>query len=239
MSRFSRSLLGFESVLVVLVPVQLTELIVPSRRNHPWLKQSGLLVSSIVFLIGSFIAWFLWIKIARAKVLHVPPYQPPFLAIFSGIVLIVILAIAACALRNVGNRYAVRASTTVPSPWIAGIVTLLFGFPWYALMALIFGPRRDLPLWIPVLAAAFWACLAYVVAHWFTSSPVWSDLHRWSAVSCATLVCMIAGFLGSSAWSLTDIVAKAILNVLAVAGFIWLALKISRRAPATVRCHSS
>jgi hypothetical protein len=226
-------MLGFESVLVVLVPVQLTELIFPARRREPWLKKSGVVTTSIVFAVGSFIAWFLWIKIARAKVLHVPPYNPPLLTLLAGVLMIAALSVGAYMLRNVD-----RPSTAPPSsaeavspwPWIVGIATLLFGFPWYALMGLVFVPGHHVPLWIPVLAAIVWAILAYVIARWFSRSSGWSDIHRWSAVFCASLVCMIAGFLGSSAWSRIDLVGKIILNFVSVAGFIWLGLKITRRS---------
>jgi hypothetical protein len=40
---------------------------------------------------------------------------------------------------------------------------------------------------------------------------------------------MAGGFLGSSWWPRVDIVGKAILNVLAVIGFILLAQKIGQR----------
>jgi hypothetical protein len=224
-------MLGFESVLVVLVPVQLTELIFPARRREPWVKKSGLVITSIVFAVGSFIAWFLWIKIARAKVLYVPPYNPPLLTLLAGVLMIATLSLAAYALRNADTRTAhPPASTSAPSPWIVGIVTLLFGFPWYALMGLVFVPGHHVLLWIAVLAATAWAILAYVIAHWFSRSAGWSDIHRWSAVFCASLVCMLAGFLGSATWSRMDLVAKIILNVVSVAAFIWLALKITRRS---------
>ena len=222
-------MLGFESVLVVLVPIHLTELIFPARRSQSWLTRTGMVIASIVFVVGSFIAWFLWTQIARVKVLHVAAYHPPFVTIFSGIVMILLLTIAAYALRAVGRRPA--ASAPAVSPWIVGLATLLLGFPWYALMGLIFVPKHDIPLWIPVLSTALWASLTYLVARWLTSSSGWSDIHRWTAASCASLVCMIAGFLGSAAWSRTDLFGKAILNILAVTGFAWLAHRILARAP--------
>jgi hypothetical protein len=97
-------------------------------------------------------------------------------------------------------------------------------------MALIFGPRRDIALWIPMLAGVVWAGLAYFVIRRWASSTGWGDMHRWALVFSATLVCMIAGFSGSGTWPQMDIIGKAILNVLAVAGFIWLAANISRRS---------
>ena len=218
-----------ESVWVVLVPVQLTELIFPNLRNQPWLKKSGLITSSLVFVLGSFIAWFLWTQIARPRTFHVPKYQPPFFAIFSGALSILLLAFAAYALRNVGQHPSrAQPTSSTPSPWTVGLATLVFGFPWYLLMSLIFGPRRDIALWIPIIAGIVWASVAFFVIQRWVSSLGWRDIHRWALVFSATLVCMIAGFSGSSTWPRMDIISKAILNVFAIAGFIWLALKISR-----------
>jgi hypothetical protein len=234
-------MLGYESVWVVLVPVQLTELIFPSRRNQPWLKKSGLIISSVVFVLGSFIAWFLWTQIARPIVLHVPKYQPPVLLILFGAFMIVLLAVAAYALRGLGqDQRRSESPASAPSPWLVGLVTLIFGFPWYVFMALIFGPKRDISLWIPVIAGIAWAGAAYFVIRRWASLPDWGDIHRWTLVFCAALVCMIAGFGGSSTWPRMDIVGKAILNIFAAGGLIWLAVKISRRPriPAAIEPHT-
>jgi len=225
-------MLVYESVMVVLVPVQLTELIFPNRRNQPWLKKAGMTISSLVFVLGSSIAWFLWTQNARPHVFHVPKYQPPFLAIFSGALSILLLTFAAYALRNVGPHASrAQATSSTPSPWTVGLVTLVFGFPWYLLMFLIFGPKRDIPLGVPIIAGIVWASVIFFVIQRWVSSPGWSDIHRWALVFSATLVCMIAGFSGSGTWPRMDILGKVILDVFAVAGFIWLALKISRPQP--------
>jgi len=236
-------MLGFESVWVVLVPVQLTELIFPQRRNQPWLKKFGLVISSLVFVLGSFIAWFMWTQIARVKVLHVAKYQPPTVAILSGVLMIALLALAAYALRYVGQPSHRGTSVlsadappgNAPSPWFVGLTALFLGFPWYLLMTLIFGPRRELPLYIPVIAAIAWATFVYFVIRRWASSANWRDIQRWALIFSVTLVCMIAGFSGSGSWSRIDVTGKIILNLLAVVGFAWLGLRISRRAPTTVQ----
>ncbi len=220
-------MLGYESVWVVLVPVQITELIFPKSRKQLWLKKGGLIISSLVFVLGSFIAWFLWTQIARPKTFHVPKYEPSFILVFCGVLSIVFLVFAAYALRNAGRG--VRSVASTPSPWMVGVVTLVFGFPWYGLMALIFGPRRELALWMPMIAGIVWAGLAYFVIRRWASSSGWRDIHSWALVFCATLVCMIAGFSGSGFWPRMDIIGKGILNVVAVVGFIWLGVKIYRR----------
>jgi hypothetical protein len=53
-------MLGFESVWVVLVPVQVTELFFPDRRELPWLRKRGMIATCIAFLLGCRIAWFGW-----------------------------------------------------------------------------------------------------------------------------------------------------------------------------------
>jgi hypothetical protein len=45
--------LGYESVWVVVVPVQLVELMYPERRSEHWLRTRGLIITSILFLLGA------------------------------------------------------------------------------------------------------------------------------------------------------------------------------------------
>jgi hypothetical protein len=225
-------MLGYESVWVVVVPVQLTELIFPEHRKDLWLKTRGLIISSIVFLLGSYIAWFAWTQRARPMTFHVPPYHPSPLLIAIGALAIVVLAIVAYALRGVDPKLNTRKA---PPVWVVGPAVLVMGFPWYALMTLIFSPalKHNFSFWLPMAGGVVWAFLVYLIVRYWSSSPGWNDIHRWSAVFAATLVCMIAGFSGSSSWSRMDFIAKIVLNVIAVAGFVLLALEIRRRETST------
>jgi hypothetical protein len=225
--------LAYESVLVVLVPVQVSELIYWKRRGRPWLKTRGIVISSVAFVLGAFLAWFLWIRIVRPKVFHVPYYPVPMTATLCGLGMIVLCIAAAYSARNVGKTVAppTRKGSAV-RPWAILLVALGFFTPWYGLMGLIFGPPRDLAVWIPLAAGTAWALLAFVVIRGLAATPGWGDMHRWALCFGATLVCMAGGFLGSSWWPRVDIVGKAILNVLAVVGFILLAHKIAQSATA-------
>jgi hypothetical protein len=222
--------LVYESVLVVLVPVQVSELIYWERRERPWLRTSGIVISSVTFVLGSVLAWFLWIRIVRPKVFHVAYYPVPVTATLCGLGMIILCIAAAYGARNVGkaDAAAARKGAAVP-PWAIFLVALVFFVPWYALMGLIFGPARDSAVWIPLAVGTAWALLAFAVIRALAAAPGWADLHRWALCFGATLVCMAGGFLGSSWWPRVDIVGKAILNVLAVIGFILLAQKIGQR----------
>jgi hypothetical protein len=221
-------MLGYESVWVVVVPVQLTELIFPERRNDLWLRTRGMVISSVVFLLGSYIAWFAWTQRARPMTFHVPPYHPSPVLIGIGVLTIVVLAIAAYVFRGADPKSSAR---TAPPAWIVGPAVLVMGFPWYALITLIFVPtlKHNFSFWLPMAVGVVWAFLVYLIVRYWSSSPNWKDMRRWSAVFAAALVCMIAGFSGSSSWLRMDFIAKIVLNLIAVVGFVLLALKIRTR----------
>jgi hypothetical protein len=227
-------MLGYESVWIALVPIQLTELVFPERRNGRWMSNLGLIISGLVFLLGSFIAWFIWTQRARPIVFHAPKYQPPVATVLLGLVAIVLLALAAHGLSK-SRPAQLPASHAAPPASIVGAAALVFGFPWYVLMAPNFSStfNHSFPLWIFVVAACGWAAVVFlIIRHWAAASG-WGDMHRWALVSGATLVCMVSGFSGSSSWPRGDVIGKAVLNVIAVAGFLILAWRIQRRTVTT------
>lgn len=226
-------MLGYESVWVVLVPVQVTELIFPDRQSARWLGKTGIIVSSVAFLLGSYVAWYSWVKQARPKIFHAPAYHPPAATIIAGLLAIVVLVLAGFAARRTG-RETPKASRKTPSPWTAGAAGLVFGFPWYLLLGLVFAPtlRPTFSFWIPMGAGVLWAALAYGLIRRWSHSSGWCDLHRWALTFAATLVCMGGGFLGSSAWPRVDLVGKSILDVLAAIGFALLFSRMRGRGTA-------
>jgi hypothetical protein len=225
-------MLGYESVWVVLVPVQVTELLFPERRNDSWLRKWGIVRACWLFMVGSFMAYFGWVKRARIMILHMAPYQPRWTTLFAGVWTILLLAATAYLLRRTGHEAPGRAA---PWAWVVGIVVLAMGFPWYWLMKLQFSPSSAShpPFWIPIAVCVAWAGVAYLLFRRWTSTSAWSDLHGWAAAFAATMVCMVAGFLGSGSWSRVDLVGKIILNVAAVVGF-FLILKRIRQSRLTI-----
>jgi hypothetical protein len=224
-------MLGYESVWVVLVPVHLTEMIFSRRRERPWLRTPGLIISGALFILGSFIAWYAWIKRARPMVFHVRPYNPPLVTVMLGVIAIVVLVIMALRLRG----SSIHSANASPSPWAAGAATLGFGFPWYVLMGLVFTPNlslRSLPFWIPMLVGIAWAFAAFTLFRFWSSSPGWNEKHRYAMIVAAILVCMIAGFLGSSLWPKIDLIGKTVLDVIAVLLLLALGRTHLRRVPA-------
>ena len=97
-------------------------------------------------------------------------------------------------------------------------------------MILVFAPARELPLLVPVVMATAWAAAVFLLIKRWSLTSEWRDMHRWGLCCGALLVCMVGGFLRASAWPLMDIVAKAVLNVIAVVCMARLAVRITRRA---------
>jgi hypothetical protein len=111
-------MLAFESVCITLVPVQIVDLIFPERRKEPWLRTRGMVIASVVFALGALLAWFLWVKIARIQVFHVPDYKPPMVTFVLGLIAIFVLVLISYALRGPRDARA-AGSYQALSPWLA------------------------------------------------------------------------------------------------------------------------
>jgi hypothetical protein len=209
--------LGYEAVWVVLVPVQLVDLIFPSRREEPWLGAGGFIWGAVFFSIASFIAWFSWTKRARVQVYHMPAYDPPLPYI--GLALFAIAALIAAAYGRRGPQPLDRRA--VPRPAVAGIVTCLLGIPWGALVLLSYAAAPGIPFEWVIAAAVAWAALAFFLMWHWTSSQAWQDAHRFAAVCGAIAACMLSGYVVFAVGGAlqVDWIGKAIVNLVAA---VWL-----------------
>lgn len=225
--------LGFESVWVVFVPIQLVELLFPHRCTEPWLKKRGLIVASLLFLFGSFIAWYAWIKRMRPIIFHLPPYHPSPYAYLAGSISIVALLATALVLRTPAEITSRRA----PSPVLLFMAVLALGLPWYFLLVLQFSilpALITLPLWIPLVGGVAWGAFVWLTLRHWSLSKSWSTLHRYAAVFAAMLVPMLGGLLGANAWLRIDQIAQAVFDIAAIVCMILLGRSLKKRATAAL-----
>jgi hypothetical protein len=221
-------MLGYESVWVVLVPVQVTELLFSSSRSEPWLRTRGLIIAAILFLLGSRIAWYAWIKRVRPMIFHLPPYHPGALTIGSGVLAIALLALLAYLVRRVGTG-APNPAHGAPPAWLVVVLGFILGCPWYALMSFVFTPTEPhVAFCVVMVCGVAWGALVYLLLGRWVHAARWDDVHRWALAFGATLLCMAAGFMGSSTWKPIDVYGKAVLNVLAVIAFSLLLAHLRR-----------
>ncbi len=221
-------MLGYEPVWIVLVPISITELMFAKRREEAWLGPRGLATAALALALGSWMLWGLWTRVAMAQVFHMPKYDPPLPTLSLGMLTILLLVLAGYELRGSadGPPGPPRAA---PPPWLVGVGTAALASPWWLLIALAFVPRLPAPLWLALLAGLIWAAAALLAVRRWASAAGWSDRQRWALAFGALLVCMVAGFLGSSQWSAIDVVGKAVLNAIAVALMVVLARSVWRR----------
>ncbi len=221
-------MLAYESVLVVLVPVQVTELAFPERRELPWLTKWRIVRSAWLFMVGSFMAYYGWVKRARPMMLHVPFYAPPAATLAAGVAAILLLIALAYAIRRTGGgrNNAIRA----PSLWVLGIVVLVFGYPWYLVIGAVFSSalRPPFSFWWEIAAGVAWAGATYLLFRHWTFAACWGDKHRWTACFAVTLLCIVMGFVGNSTWLQKDVIFKAVVDVLFV---VWMVLLLRRLQP--------
>jgi hypothetical protein len=219
---------GYESVWVVVLPVQLTELLFPARRDDLWVGRRGLILASVAFVLGSFVAWYSWTQHARTKVFHMPEYQPPLRDIVLAVVAIVLLVAAAFSPWTSPQP---QREESAPRPWFVELTAFLFGFPWCLLVLLAFGMAPTLPFAIPMIAGIGWAgAVFWLITRW-TSSHDWHDTHRFAVVFGGVGACMAAGFLVFAVGGALPIdwIGKVVLNMLAVFLMAGLGRRLRRR----------
>ena len=221
-------MLGYEAVWIVLVPILITELVYPERREDAWLSGRGLALTAIVFALGSLGLWVLWTQIAVPTAFKVPKYWPPVSTLFIGLISTAGIVLAAYALRTRKESAGVH-SRRVPPPWQVGAGAMLLALPWWAHIVLVFVPTLSIPLWVPLAGGTAWARRAFASVHRWSNPSGWNDRHRWSLAFGALVACMLAGYLGSHTWPTIDLVAKALMNVAAVERMIALARVVWRR----------
>jgi hypothetical protein len=220
--------LGYESVWVVVVPVQLVELIFAERRSEAWLRRRGLIVTAILFLLGARMAWYGWMKRVRPMIFHLPPYHPSPYAFLTGMVAMIGLVSVALTLRRLPQAAARR----VPPPALFFIV-LAMGWAWYLLLVLQFSGRAALirlPLWIAITGGLAWGGFVFLLLRRWAYAAKWTDMHRYSAVFAAVVACMTGGWLGAGAWLRMDKVAQVAFDLAAIILMAVLGRSLTKRA---------
>lgn len=223
-------MLGFESVWVVVVPVQITELFFPQRSTQPWLRKRGLLVACIVFLLGCRLAWFGWTQQALPR-MHVAPYHPPIAYLLAGFATIGLLIGLAYLLRGFGKLSPRDTRKTIPAGFV-GLAAFILGAAWFELIGQNFVPNPLQPFGLAILAGLTWAALAFVLFVWGSSRPAWSVVHSFSASFGATFACIAMPYFTFASWPRVDRIGKVLFDAVALIGFALLARRLGSKTAA-------
>jgi hypothetical protein len=226
--------LGYESVWIVVLPIQLTELIFPGRRHEPWLRNRGLIISAFVFVFASFVAWYSWTQLFLPQYFPELAYQVPLTSIAVASAAVVALASAALCLRQ--RPWAEHGSRrSAPGPRPVGLNAFGLGLPWFALIFLVYGAVPSLPSSVPLVSGVTLAAIAFSLIAGWSRCPEWQDSSRLALICGAMIASMLAGFLvfvlGGAL--LIDVIGKLVVNVTAVILLMRLARRIQSRTRKT------
>jgi hypothetical protein len=224
--------LVYESVWAVVIPIQLAELIFPDRRHEPWLGNRGLILSAVVFVLASFVAWYSWTQVFVPRFFPESAYKPPLAAVL--VALGVIAMLVATALSSPGSgspRTDTESTPGAPSPWLVGLAAFVLALPWFVLIFLAYGVYPSLPAFIPISAGLAWAVLALWLFQRWSTRAGWTDNSRHTSVFGALCASMLAGFfvLWASAAPAVDFMGKVVFNGITIGLLIRLVRRIRDR----------
>lgn len=157
----------------IALPILFTDLIFPARRRQPLLGKAGLVVTSLVYLLGVGAT-------ALSRLTIDPGYAAP-LAAFGGVLVVVVAlgVIALGVLPRVGD--ASDGNGPVPAPWTLLMTGLVGGFgclgfvyiPGHAHLAFM----RTPVVAIPMAASLAVAVAGLVLSRRWAARRTWGDAH--------------------------------------------------------------
>jgi hypothetical protein len=221
--------LVYETVFVVFLSISLAELLFPARKAEPWMSRAGILVSILLFAVGSLLAWYSWTQVARPLVFRVPLYSPTPLAMALAFLAMGLLVVAALG----PARHLATAPAKPPSPWLLGLAGAVWATFWYGLCVLAFGIDPQFPPAAAVGFGLFLVVLILAVLPRYTGHPAWSPIHAHGLLFGTMAGAMTISFVGFLYDRGIDFWFKLAVDLVAIVLLAWLGLRL-RRPPVGV-----
>lgn len=212
------------SVWSVAIPILLTELLYPDRRDAPFLGKVGLALIAVVYVLG------IGLVVVSAQTSIAPGYWAPSALLVASVVAVVVLGVIALGVLPRRAPRPPRAGAKAPPAWAPLALGAVGGF---MSLALIFFPGHDhLPLMrtplvvLPLLGTvAVVAVAAWLVRRW-TSGEGWSDTQSVALAAGALTGHTAAGFIISAHRAELGVLLLVMVALLAVLG-----IRVAQRRP--------
>ena len=178
------------------VPIAIVETFVPHRRTTPWLGKPGLMVTGIVFLLGSALVFSdAWQNL---------PSVPQMIVVAAAVVALIFAAFL------VGRRPSPKIDRLAPNPWVVGVVSFV--------VSSVFFARNE--TWLGVaFGLVLIAVMVIVIARW-SRREGWSAAHRLGMAGGALLTYAWGGFILTALYGRTgtiDLIGNVVFALGAIA----------------------
>jgi hypothetical protein len=212
-------MLAYECVWVVLIPVKITEIVFPKKAGAAWLRTRGLIVTTVLFLLGCRMAWYAWTQRAVPMVFHIKAYVPTMGQLVAGWAGILALVGLAWVLRGAGPKTTERR--IVPW-WMVGAMTAIASAVWFVLLGMNFQMHPRLTAEAAVGCEVVLAVVMFALFAVWTRSATWSVKHEWAVCFGVVLATVVVSSFELASFTRADAVFKCVVDVLALAWLVWL-----------------
>ncbi|MGV9817129.1 hypothetical protein [Nocardia xishanensis] len=202
---------GYHAVWSIVIPIVLTHLLFPRRRQTAWLSRPMLGVFAGVFTIG--LGTFVFISLVRSD------FRLSALQIASGVVSVIVLVWSATGCKR---PWAATSTKRCPKPVTVGLFGFGAGLAWLMLYLVAFiGSPAPFVVWV-LAALVFAAAVALILRRWAAQSD-WNGRHRLEASFGAALALWLFGlFLVANGGRTDDVVFHFVVLAAVTVGYLWL-----------------
>ncbi|MEU7749637.1 hypothetical protein [Nonomuraea sp. NPDC049158] len=214
-SAYTELNLPYHAVFSVALPILLVDLVFPGMRDRPYLKRTGLAVTGVVFVLGAAL-----LRLSVTGFID-PGYQAPLPVVAGCLAAVALLAVLALRVVPRTSHPIPGTSPTVPQTarhssapaagmgavpgsWAVAAFGGLVAFGYLALLFPFGGATqpaftRGNWVWVPMLAAAALAVLAWWLVRRWTTSGGWTDRHNLALAGGALVAHTAFGVLANAA----------------------------------------
>jgi hypothetical protein len=235
----------YHAVFSIAIPIAITELLFPERRDTPWVTPRGLLGVALVFVANA-------VLLARFQIGLFTSHAPQTsLGANVGAALVVVGLIASAFLATPGRAWLVRSSSTrrarpadlpAASQRTIRLTGVLSGLAWFVgLRVLLIGDGKNAPAALVLVAGAAIAVLAgWSVARVSSPHREWGDTQTYALVSGALPTSWLLGFVIAAVSGgnvVINLIGQVLFGVVLFRSLSRLGARVQRQAKLPTQAH--